>query len=66
MQAGEVMKHEASRVLSVSETRFSHYGRAAPAAERQRVFVRAMKVATEEQRKIIELNNSKKSGPVLI
>lgn len=59
------MKHEADRVLSLSETRFAHFVRAAPAAERQRVFVRAMKVATEEQRKIIELNNSKNSEPEL-
>ena len=59
------MKHEADRVLSVPETRFAHFVRSAPAAERQRVFVRAMKVATEEQRKVMELDKRKKSVSAL-
>ena len=48
------MKHEAQAVIKVSETRFAHFVRSASPAERQRVFVRAMKVATEEQRKVLE------------
>ena len=46
---------------TLSETRFAHFVRSAPAAERQRVFVRAMKTATEAQRQIIAQHNSSKS-----
>lgn len=58
------MKHEDSSVKSVSETRFAHFVRAATPAERQRVFVRAMKVATEEQRRVLESRKDGKAIPM--
>lgn len=44
------------KTVVVSETRFAHFVRAAPAAERQRVFVKAMKTASEQQRRVVALH----------
>ena len=48
------MKSKSTSVRTVSETRFAHFVRSAPPAERQRVFASAMKKATQEQRRVID------------
>ena len=48
------MKPTEIKGVVVSETRFAHFVRSAPPAERQRVFVKAIKAATEDQRKVLD------------
>lgn len=48
------MKQHAHPTPSVSETRFAHFIRSASHAERQSLLVRAMRAATEDQRKVIK------------
>lgn len=48
------MKPTETKGVVVSETRFAHFVRSAPPAERQRVFVKAIKAATEDQRKVLD------------
>ena len=54
------MKSYAFMVTRVSETRFAHFTRTASTAERQSLVSRAMRSATEEQRKIIKNHEEKK------
>ena len=49
------MNRSEPKTVVVSETRFAHFVRSAPPAERQRVFVKAMKVATAEQKRVVAL-----------
>ena len=53
------MKPTESKGIVVSETKFAHFVRSAPPAERQRVFVRAIKAATEDQRKVLDAHHTK-------
>ncbi|MFZ7319706.1 hypothetical protein [Comamonas jiangduensis] len=46
---------------TLSETRFAHFVRSAPDSERKRVFVRAIKEATEDQRKVVAAHKSMRS-----
>lgn len=48
------MKQHALPTTTVSETRFAHFTRSASHAERQSLLVRAMRAATEDQRKVIQ------------
>lgn len=52
------MNQNETKAVVVSETRFAHFVRSASPAERQSVFVRAMKIATEEQKRVIAAYNS--------
>ena len=52
------MNQDETKAVVVSETRFAHFVRSASPAERQSVFMRAMKVATEEQKRVIAVYNS--------
>lgn len=54
MPTGAIMKQHAHPTPSVSETRFAHFTRSASHAERQSLLVRAMRAATEDQRKVIK------------
>lgn len=47
------MTNALRKPTSISETRFSHFLRAAPASEKARVLGLAMKQATTEQRTIV-------------
>ena len=49
----------ASPVAFVSESRFAHFTRSASPAERQSLMVRAMRVATQAQRKVVEAYEQK-------
>lgn len=53
------MKSHVLPVPTVSETRFAHFTRSASAAERQSLLVRAMRAATEDQRKLIAAYEAK-------
>lgn len=48
------MKPTEIKGVVVSETRFAHFVRSAPPAERQRVFVKAIKAATADQRRVVD------------
>lgn len=52
------MKTKDAAMTAVSETRFAHFVRSAPASERQRVFVRAIKEASADQRKVIDAHKA--------
>ena len=54
------MKPHAFMVTTVSETRFAHFTRTASTAERESLVSRAMRSATEEQRKMIKNYEEKK------
>ncbi len=49
----------ASPVAFVSESRFAHFTRRASPAERQSLMVRAMRAATQAQRKVVEAYEQK-------
>ena len=53
------MNRSEPKTIVVSETRFAHFVRSAPVAERQRVFVKAMKVATEEQKRVVAAHKNR-------
>ncbi|MEG1064490.1 hypothetical protein [Comamonas sp.] len=53
------MKQHALPTTTVSETRFAHFTRSASHAERQSIMVRAMRAATQAQRKVIEAYEQK-------
>lgn len=56
------MKQHALPTTTVSETRFAHFTRSASHAERQSLLVRAMRAATEDQRKVIQAYENRKKN----
>lgn len=56
------MKQHALPTTTVSETRFAHFTRSASHAERQSLLVRAMRAATEDQRKLIQAYENRKQN----
>lgn len=56
------MKQHALPTTTVSETRFAHFTRSATHAERQSLLVRAMRAATEDQRKVIQAYENRKKN----
>ena len=51
--------HASPSVAFVSESRFAHFTRSASPAERQSLMVRAMRAATQAQRKVVDAYEQK-------